>query len=98
MIRYFRATTIADGAWLRYDEATGTACVLVRSELRERRAFLKGQLDALPANPTNAELLAWAKENYPALSATEKSRRLIQGELDVVQMDLDGIAAAATGA
>lgn len=93
MIRYFRATDIADGAWLRYDDATGTASVLNRAELRQRKTFLRSQLDALPKNPSNAELLAWAKANYPALSETEQSRRLIQADLDAVQADLDGIAA-----
>lgn len=27
MIRYFRATDVAEGAWLRYDDATGQAAV-----------------------------------------------------------------------
>ena len=96
MIRYFRATDIADGAWLRYDDATGTASVLNRAELRQRKTFLRSQLDSLPASPTNAELLAWARANYPTLSETEQSRRLIQADLDAVEADLDGIAAVKT--
>lgn len=95
MIRYFKATTVAEGAWLRYDDVTGAATVLVRAELRQRRTFLRDQIAALPSNPTNAELLAWAKANYPALSETERSRTLIQAELDAVNADLDGIAAVA---
>lgn len=95
MIRYFRATDIEDGAWLRYDDATGQATVLNRKELRTQRTFLSDQLKALPSNPSNAELLAWAKANYPALSEAEQSRRLIQAQLDAVNADLDGIAAAA---
>ena len=95
MIRYFKATDISEGAWLRFDDATNTATVLNRRGLRQTRAFLREQLDALPGNPTNAELLAWAKANYPALSETERSRALIQGQLDAVNADLDGIAATA---
>lgn len=92
-VRYFRATDVAEGAWLRYDDATGQATVLNRKELRTQKTFLRGQLDALPSNPSKAELLAWATENYPLLSETEQSRRLIQAQLDAVQADLDGIAA-----
>ncbi len=78
-------TRISDNLWVVSDDATDRA-TFVRNELQ----FLRAQLASLPEPLTNAELLAWAKANYPQ-SGQEESRRKIKAEIDRLQAQLDAM-------
>jgi len=79
------ATRNAD-TWVKLDGRR--AQVLSRKELLSQQRDLKAQLAELPGEPTDAELLKWARDNYPALSNTARSRRLIEDELARIDADL----------
>ncbi len=79
-----KAIRINDNAWVLVDDVAETAQVIHKRELSDQLQFLEKQLAALPKSPTEADLLAWAKANYPQ-SGQEESRRKIRAEIDRLQ-------------
>ena len=48
-----------------------------RITLRAEKQAIIARLQALPAAPTNAQLLAWAKENYPFMNYEAERQALL---------------------
>jgi hypothetical protein len=85
MIKYIKLET---GVFAKYDTETKQAQVLVKAELQKQIDFLQAQLASLPAPVTNAELLAWAKENFPS-SGTEVSRQGIKAQIAEIKAQIE---------
>ncbi len=79
---------ISDNMWIIVDDIAETAQVVKERDLRSELQFLRDQLQSLPEPMTNAELLAWAKANYPQ-SGQEESRRKIKAEIKRLQALLE---------
>lgn len=54
-----------DNTYVELDVDTRRTALLVKPELRAQLQAVRARLQALPDAPTNAELLAWAKEHWP---------------------------------
>lgn len=81
---------IKAGVWVRYDEGSETGTILFRRKLVEQKQELKARINELPTYPTNAELLAWAKANYPAPD-TSAEYTTLTAKLNAIQADLDNM-------
>lgn len=79
---------ISAGVWVKYAPESETGTILFRRKLIERKQDLNDRLRELPGPPSNAELLAWAREHYPTRD-TSRERDLITSELQSIQTDLD---------
>jgi hypothetical protein len=75
---------------LKFDPATKQVEVLDKVELEKQLAFTNEQLASLPKPPTDKELLAWAKENYPQ-SGVEQSRTLLTTKVSELQAKLEAV-------
>lgn len=89
-IVYIKVDEDTQIAW---DDTTRTPRAVMKSALRQELEFLRAQRDALPGQPTNAELLAWAKENYPLYNEVERSRTQIRARIDEIQATLEAMRA-----
>ena len=52
-----------------------------KTSLTDEVNNLQSELDAIPADPTDEELLAWARDNYPRIDYSVK-RNTLQTELN----------------
>lgn len=60
--------------YIEYDPDADTSRVIVVSELETQIAEAQSRLNAIPASVPDAELLAWARTNYPMMNySTEKT-------------------------
>ena len=84
---------IKPGTWLKFDEVSETGKVLLRRKLLSRQVEIEARLAELPGFPTDEELLAWARVHYPALNTT-RERDLLVAELEIINIDLEGIREA----
>lgn len=55
---------IDDDTFVEYDKVTRESNIIFKSAIESELAVTNAQLSALPATPSNAELLAWAKTNF----------------------------------
>lgn len=76
--------------WIVYQPALRQSTVVSKSELEAELAMHREQLAALPEPLTNAQLLVWAKANYPN-SGFEESRRKLQAEIYRLQTVLENL-------
>lgn len=88
-ITYFK---VDEDTHIEYNSETRATRALRKSELRAELQFLRDQLASLPPPVTNAELLAWARANYPQ-SGQEQSRQQIKARIDEIQAALDAMRA-----
>lgn len=83
---------IKAGVWVKYEENAETGAVIYRRKLVERKRTILDRLAELPTYPDDAELLTWARANYPALDTSRELQSLKQ-ELESIQTDLDNMTA-----
>lgn len=83
---------IKAGVWVKYEENAETGTVIYRRKLLERKRAILDRLSELPLYPTDSELLAWARANYPALD-TSRELQLLNQELESIQTDLNFMVA-----
>lgn len=84
--------------WVKVDADTyallnwelGMVQVYSKAVLEQQQAELQEQLASIPAAPTDAELLAWARVNYPTMDYTAQVV-VLQERLAQVMSTLDGI-------
>ena len=61
--------------FIEYNETNDTSRVLIVSELEEQIAQAQERLSVIPQSPSDEELLAWARLNYPMMDySTEKQK------------------------
>lgn len=82
---------IDDDAFVEYDKTDKTSQIIFKSEIEAEIALTQSQLSTLPPSPSNAELLAWAKENFRdsdirARDTLEKSINKLQNKLDKINL------------
>lgn len=82
---------IKAGVWVKYEDAVESGTILFKRKLIERRKEINTRLDDLPASPSNATLLAWARENYPMMNYGPERESLVR-ELDAINADLNNMA------
>ena len=83
-MKYFK---VDSDKYLGYDENNDTSRVISKKSLKD---LIDKLTKELPPTPTDAELLKWAKINYPGFSSIEDQKKRIkqlQAELD----ELDNI-------
>lgn len=61
-----------------------------KTSLTDEANYLQSELDAIPADPTNEELLEWARINYPRVDYSVK-RNTLQEQLNVKTALLNSI-------
>lgn len=83
MAQYIQSTENPD-LWVIVQPAQRRVTIVSKTELEAELAQDQAQLEALPAPLTNAQLLAWAKANYPD-SGYEESRRKLTNEINRLQ-------------
>ena len=79
---YFKIST---GKFIEFDETTEKARIIVKADLVAEKQELVERIKINP-QPTDKELLAWAKEKYPYVDHTAE-----QVELDKITVVLDAI-------
>lgn len=86
-VQYFK---IIPGKFIEYDDATNRASIIVKTELQQQKLELEARIaTADPNQPkTNAEWVAWARNNYPYVDHSAE-----QAELDRIMAVLDAIKA-----
>lgn len=81
---------IKAGVWVKYEEDAETGTLLFRRKLVERKQAIRERIQMLPEYPDDAELLEWAKKNYPVMNVNVEKNSL-QNELDAINLDLDSM-------
>lgn len=81
-MQYFKIST---GKFIEFDEDSQKARIIVKADLVAEKQELVERIKINP-QPTNKELLAWAKTNFPFVDHTAE-----QGELDKINVVLDAI-------
>ena len=66
------------GKYVEVDETTNFASVLARDEVQKELDEATVRLKEIPPAPTDKELLAWAKENYPMVDYSAEIAHLEQ--------------------
>lgn len=88
MIRYIKLT---DDSWVKVDIENNSAVVLVKSELIQQKAFMEEQLAQIPEAPTDEEYLEWAKANHPYMVDSQKSKSLLETEINSINSHLESM-------
>lgn len=81
---------IKPGVWVKYEDAAESGTILFKRKLVERRKEINIRLGDLPVSPSNATLLAWARENYPMMNYGPE-REALAKELDAIENDLNNM-------
>lgn len=81
---YFKIDT---GKFIEFNEDTNSARILVKADLITEKKALIDRIKVNP-QPTNTELLEWAKENYPYVDHSVEEK-----ELENINLTLDAIRA-----
>ena len=66
-IAYFKKNIGDDVLICQYDDETMASTLYRKSVLTAEKRAAEDRLAAIPTQPTNAQLLAWAKEHYPQM-------------------------------
>lgn len=77
--------------FVEYDKVTRESNIVFKSAIESELAVTNAQLATLPAPPSNAELLAWAKANFEdagvrARDTLEESVKNLQNKLDKINL------------
>ena len=86
-MQYFKAN---NDIYLGYDEVSKAASVISKKVLKN---VIDKLIQELPPTPTDAELLKWAKENYPGYLNMEEQKKRIKEKQDELK-ELDKIPLA----
>lgn len=73
------------GKWVKTENLK--AEVLVVADMESELSRINTRLAEIPADLTDAELLAWAKLNYPAMDYS-RERASLEARRDVLEVDL----------
>lgn len=68
---------MSPGIFAYYDDVTGRSMFINKPVLVEEKRDLQARIAASP-NPTDAELLVWAKANYPMIDHTAERARIAE--------------------
>lgn len=80
-MQYIKVET---GVWVEYDPVRKRSRTLIKANITSEIDELRAKRDALPEPVTDAEYLAWGKDNYPS-SGHELSRRDLTERIDELQ-------------
>lgn len=74
-MQYFKIET---GKFIKYDEATGRAEIIVKTELQSEKKSLEDRIAVADPNQpsTKDEWVSWAKANYPYVDHSAEQARL----------------------
>ena len=74
-IQYFR---VAVGKFIQYDDETGRAIIILRTDLQTEKQELQNRIGAPDPNipKTNAEWIAWGKARYSYIDHSVEQARL----------------------
>lgn len=86
-MQYFK---VNEDIYLGYDAINKTASVISKKLLQ---SVIDKMIKELPPTPTDAELLKWAKINYPGLSSIDDQKKRIKEKQDELK-ELDKIPLA----
>lgn len=67
---------LTNDKWVEVDEDNNTSRVVVKSELENQIAVSTTRLAEIPPDPTDQELLDWAKINFPRMDYSTERRNL----------------------
>lgn len=70
--------TNGDDTYIEYDKATRTSRVIVKCEIEKKVREAKERLTQIPAEPTDRELLEWAREHYDGMDYSAEKKNLEQ--------------------
>ena len=81
---------IATGKFIEYDVDTERAIIFLRSDTNAEIIEINKEIASLSKAKTNAELLQWARENYPYVKESERLAT-INVRLNFLQARIDAI-------
>lgn len=80
-MQYIKVET---GVWVEYDTIKKSSRTLIKADITGEIDLLRAKRNALPEPITDAEYLAWGKDNYPS-SGQEITRRDLTERIDKLQ-------------
>lgn len=91
MQKYYVAYNTPDeDKYVVVDMSDFSSATYSKISLTDEAEHLQSELDAIPADPADEELLAWAREHYPRIDYSVK-RNSLQEQLDVKESLLSSI-------
>lgn len=72
-----------------FDEKTNTATVVVIPELQKVVTYAQERLAEIPQEPTDTELLEWARENHPQAMDYSKEKQYLEAQITEAQQLLE---------